>query len=575
MSLIEVDFGLVRYSPIEGTHYFYDSAFPTTIQFLLNGAWESWDVGWVRQQAQDPEVRRIAKDAEARLVHENASGYRAWPPLSPGHSSPILNGHVPSRPTRDAIHPPSRNGEIDASVSREFSNSHSQSPSPASSQTYGPVTSTQIHTPPLASPYSSRPTLSAFHPIDPRVVPALPPEGALPPIGHEFQQPYPALVTESSHTPISPISVPHVMIRETKILLSLDGDGVRGLSAVLLVESLVNAICTKIGRRVDPYQIFDLIGGTSTGGLLAIMLGRLRMRPHRARDAYVNLLQSMYADKFKFFMSLDPHASSTPSDGLALENKAKDLVRSEVGDQDEIFFDQRRDSTNVFVISTQVEIGVNRPALIRSYLTRRMAGPELAPNLTIWEALRATSAAPRYIDLQGGSDRRAVIEPGLIDYGTAKNNPIRDLFYETRKLYSYANDTMIVVSVGTGTGLDRMQESNEMANSVDDRSAEAKTAGDKFEVDMQDLIGRGWLKYFRFNVPDLDDVPLEEWNQVDILKAKTSAYLGKTDVRQRFYGCVDAVAELLMAEQAAWERAQEKEEKAMPHFEFPPRAVGR
>lgn len=51
MSWIQVDFSLVRYSPIEGTHYFFDPAYPTAIQFLVNGQWEPWDVGWVKQYA--------------------------------------------------------------------------------------------------------------------------------------------------------------------------------------------------------------------------------------------------------------------------------------------------------------------------------------------------------------------------------------------------------------------------------------------------------------------------------------------------------------------------------------------
>jgi hypothetical protein len=48
MSYEQIDFSLVRYSPIEGTHFFYDARYPSTVQFLLSGRWESWDVGWVR-----------------------------------------------------------------------------------------------------------------------------------------------------------------------------------------------------------------------------------------------------------------------------------------------------------------------------------------------------------------------------------------------------------------------------------------------------------------------------------------------------------------------------------------------
>lgn len=62
-------------------------------------------------------------------------------------------------------------------------------------------------------------------------------------------------------------------------ILSLDGGGVRGLSSLLILQNLMKEV-----RRVKnldhdplPCQYFDLMGGTSTGGLIAIMLGRLRM----------------------------------------------------------------------------------------------------------------------------------------------------------------------------------------------------------------------------------------------------------------------------------------------------------
>jgi patatin-like phospholipase/acyl hydrolase len=68
-------------------------------------------------------------------------------------------------------------------------------------------------------------------------------------------------------------------------ILSLDGGGVRGISTLYILKELMR----QIARDHDvenpqsptvsplPCDYFDLICGTSTGGLIALMLGRLRM----------------------------------------------------------------------------------------------------------------------------------------------------------------------------------------------------------------------------------------------------------------------------------------------------------
>jgi patatin-like phospholipase/acyl hydrolase len=62
-------------------------------------------------------------------------------------------------------------------------------------------------------------------------------------------------------------------------ILALDGGGVRGLSSLLILQKLMEEIedKKKDGKPALPCEYFDLICGTSTGGLIAIMLGRLRM----------------------------------------------------------------------------------------------------------------------------------------------------------------------------------------------------------------------------------------------------------------------------------------------------------
>jgi patatin-like phospholipase/acyl hydrolase len=51
-------------------------------------------------------------------------------------------------------------------------------------------------------------------------------------------------------------------------LLSLDGGGVRGLSTLMILETLMAKINSKRQVAAKPCEIFDLIGGTSTGGYL-------------------------------------------------------------------------------------------------------------------------------------------------------------------------------------------------------------------------------------------------------------------------------------------------------------------
>lgn len=65
-------------------------------------------------------------------------------------------------------------------------------------------------------------------------------------------------------------------------ILSLDGGGIRGFASLLILKDIMRGIARRSdqpNRTPLPCEYFDLICGTSTGGLIAIMLGRLRMVP--------------------------------------------------------------------------------------------------------------------------------------------------------------------------------------------------------------------------------------------------------------------------------------------------------
>ena len=60
-------------------------------------------------------------------------------------------------------------------------------------------------------------------------------------------------------------------------VLCLDGGGIRGLSEILILKELMLQVQLQNGLEFtpEPKQCFDFICGTSTGGLVAILLGRL------------------------------------------------------------------------------------------------------------------------------------------------------------------------------------------------------------------------------------------------------------------------------------------------------------
>ena len=75
-------------------------------------------------------------------------------------------------------------------------------------------------------------------------------------------------------------------------LLSLDGGGIRGLSSLRILQQMMEFINPDSPPK--PCEFFDMICGTSTGGLIAIMLGRLQMTVTECMDEYKSLSTKIF-----------------------------------------------------------------------------------------------------------------------------------------------------------------------------------------------------------------------------------------------------------------------------------------
>lgn len=168
-------------------------------------------------------------------------------------------------------------------------------------------------------------------------------------------------------------------------ILSLDGGGTRGvLSIAFLKEIFLRANCP-----FKPYQMFDMICGTSTGGIIAALLGAERANLDEAEVLYDEFIDKIFAQRSNLRLVTEQAAY----DGRDWEKILYDMC----GDQ--LFVDSNQhDCARVFCISTMVNVNPPVPNLWRNYNYPPRATPRYpgASRVNTFTAIRATTAAPTF-----------------------------------------------------------------------------------------------------------------------------------------------------------------------------------
>jgi len=130
----------------------------------------------------------------------------------------------------------------------------------------------------------------------------------------------------------------------------LDGGGVRGYSMLILLHDFMHktyAECNDEPPEPDkipkPCEYFDLIAGTGTGGLIAIMLGRLRMNTKDCMRVYVQMTRKVF-ETDKTIAGI-PYRSTLFKASM-LEDAIRACVRSFEHERDENPDDVFRDMPN-------------------------------------------------------------------------------------------------------------------------------------------------------------------------------------------------------------------------------------
>ncbi|KAK4983550.1 hypothetical protein LTR50_007158 [Elasticomyces elasticus] len=316
-------------------------------------------------------------------------------------------------------------------------------------------------------------------------------------------------------------------------LLALDGGGVRGLSALIVLEQLMETIDPDSPPK--PCDYFDMIGGTSTGGLIAIMLGRLRMSVGECIDAYLSLSDRIF-QKNRHRVTMKGNIQGR-FDSDELERAVKEIVTKQGLQADALLKDTSDNACKVFVCATSKQ--TSETMCLRSYKSPS-GGSDLLNSVQIWQACRATSAASSFFDpITIGRFEE------FVDGATGANNPVWEVWNQAQLMWGpqpVEGRVGCLVSIGTGVPSLKpfLDDVFRIGKTLVEIATETEQTAERFRQDKTHLDDAG--RYFRFNVTrGLEDVGLEESKKRKEIAAATRRYIGAQEVRKQMQACAKNV----------------------------------
>ncbi len=233
-----------------------------------------------------------------------------------------------------------------------------------------------------------------------------------------------------------------------KRLLALDGGGVRGAITVAFLAEMEDQLRKRKGPEARLGDWFDLVGGTSTGAIIAGALA-LGHSTQEVEDFYRNRANLVFRHSFGRIPGL-----KSRFDAKALSAEIERVVGNETLDSPELV-------TGFALVTKRVDTGSpwivsNNP---RAMYWDVRAGHDYIANRTyrLANLVRASTAAPFYFDPEIIAIHEQQQNALFIDGGVTPHNNPSLILYQLATLKAYGIgwktgvDDLTIVSVGTGT----------------------------------------------------------------------------------------------------------------------------
>lgn len=236
-----------------------------------------------------------------------------------------------------------------------------------------------------------------------------------------------------------------ISFQKTRIL-SIDGGGIRGILPGQILVSLEKKLQEKSGDpRARIADHFDLIAGTSTGGILSCMyLCPEEKGSEKARFA-ANEVVGIYLKYGEDIFDANIWDDIGSGFGLTDEKYPADQL-------EEVLMDHLEDIELKDLLKPSLIVGYDIKRAKPHFFKQHKAKTGEDPNFFARDIARATSAAPTYFEtaLIKETKRGGGFYP-IIDGGVVANNPALCAYAEARKFSDKPKaEGMLILSIGTG-----------------------------------------------------------------------------------------------------------------------------
>jgi uncharacterized protein len=208
-------------------------------------------------------------------------------------------------------------------------------------------------------------------------------------------------------------------------VLAIDGGGIRGLIPALVL--------TEIERRTDRriFELFDLIAGTSTGGILACAL--CAPEPLPALEVV-----KVYEEEGPEIFSISLAQRIRSAGGLLDEKYDSGALDRALA---RFLAEKRLKDARPDLIVPAYDTAEPGPYFFKSMKARETPATDDFPLSVV---ARATSSAPTYFEPLEAGPR------SLVDGGVFAVNPAMSAFAEVVRHHPEAEDEIVLLSLGTG-----------------------------------------------------------------------------------------------------------------------------